>query len=141
MDRDPASILDIVLACRRLRRFVTGRTPEDLDRDDLLLYAVLHAIALIGEAATRRSFEFRQDHPDIPWREIIGTRNRIIHGYDTVRIDIIWDIAAAKADLLLEQLEPLLPPEPGTSRDRPRGEGDINDSLPGAGPLPADRGG
>jgi Ribonuclease HepT-like len=53
MDRDPASILDIVAACRRLRRFVGGRTREDLDRDDLLLYAILHAIALIGEAANR----------------------------------------------------------------------------------------
>jgi hypothetical protein len=40
MDRDPASILDIVLACRRLRRFVAGRVREDLDRDELLLYAV-----------------------------------------------------------------------------------------------------
>ena len=66
MDRDPASILDIVLACRRLRRFITDRTREDLDHDDLLLYAVLHATALIGEAATRLSLEFRQDHPQIP---------------------------------------------------------------------------
>jgi uncharacterized protein with HEPN domain len=119
MDRDPASILDIVAACRRLRRFVAGRTREDLDRDDLLLYAVLHAIALIGEAANRLSLEFRQDRPEIPWREIIGTRNRIIHGYDTVQIDIIWDIAASKADLLLEQLEPLVPPGPEAPPDVP----------------------
>src|SRR6516164_1246729 len=109
MNRDPASDLDIVLACRRLKRFAAGRAREDLDRDDLFLYAVLHATALIGEATTRLSAEFRQDHPEVPWREIIGTRNRIIHGYDTVKIDIIWDIAASKADLLLEQLEPLLP--------------------------------
>jgi uncharacterized protein with HEPN domain len=120
MERDPASILDIVLACRRLRRFVAGRTREDLDRDDLLLYAVLHATALIGEAASRLSLEFRQDHPGVPWRDIIGTRNRIIHGYDTVKTDIIWDIAAAKAQLLLEQLEPLLPPGPGAPSDAPR---------------------
>jgi uncharacterized protein with HEPN domain len=120
MDRDPASILDIVAACRRLRRFVAGRAREDLDRDDLLLYAILHATALIGEAAIRLSLEFRQDHPEIPWREIIGTRNRIIHGYDTVKIDIIWDIAASKADLLLEQREPLLPTKPGTSSEAQR---------------------
>ncbi len=122
MDRDPASILDIVLACRRLRRFVAGRTREDLDRDDLLLYAVLHATALIGEAASRLSVEFRQDHQEVPWRDIISTRNRIIHGYDTVKIDIIWDIATAKAQFLLEQLEPLLPPEPGAAHDGPRGD-------------------
>jgi uncharacterized protein with HEPN domain len=112
MDRDPASILDIILTCRRLRRFVADRTREDLDRDELLLYAVLHATALIGKAASRLSLEFRQDHPEIPWREIIGTRNRIIHGYETVKVDIVWDIAATKAELLLEQLERLLPPTP-----------------------------
>jgi uncharacterized protein with HEPN domain len=119
MDRDPASILDIVLACRRLRRFVAGRVREDLDRDELLLYAVLHATALIGEAAGRLSPEFRQDHPEVPWRDIISTRSRIIHGYDTVKLDIIWDIASAKAQVLLEQLEPLLPPEPSQSPETP----------------------
>jgi uncharacterized protein with HEPN domain len=112
MDRDPASILDIVLACRRLARFLEGRTREDLDGDELLQFAVLHATALIGEAASRLSLEFRQDHPEIPWREIIGTRNRIIHGYENVKLDIVWDIAATKAVLLIEQLEPLLPPMP-----------------------------
>jgi len=131
MDRDPASILDIVLACRRLRRFVAGRTREELDRDDLLLYAVLHATALIGEAASRLSPEFRQDHPEIPWRDIIGTRNRIIHGYDTVKTDIIWDIAAAKAELLLERLVPLLPPEPVAPTDAPReSQTDPTESAP-----------
>jgi uncharacterized protein with HEPN domain len=112
MDRDPASILDIVLACRRLTRFVGGRIREDLDRDEILQYAVLYVIAVIGEAATRLSPEFRQDHPEIPWREIIITRNRIIHGYDKVKLDIIWDIATTNAGLLLERLEPLLPPAP-----------------------------
>jgi uncharacterized protein with HEPN domain len=112
MDRDPASILDIVLACRRLTRFLEGRTREDLDRDELLQFAVLHATALIGEAASRLSLEFRQDHSEVPWREIIGTRNRIIHGYENVKLDTVWDIAATKALLLIEQLEPLLPPTP-----------------------------
>jgi uncharacterized protein with HEPN domain len=112
MDRDPASILDIVLACRRLIRFTEGRMREDLDRDELLQYAVLHATALIGEAANRLSLEFRQGHAEIPWRDIIGTRNRIIHGYENVKLDIVWDIAANKAELLLEQLEPLLPQTP-----------------------------
>ena len=47
-----------------------------------------------------------------PWGEIIGTRNRIIHGYDRIEFDIIWDIATDKAKLLLEHLEPLLPKPP-----------------------------
>jgi uncharacterized protein with HEPN domain len=115
MERDPASILDIVLACRRLSRFVQCRTREDLDRDELFQFAVLHATALIGEAASRLSPEFRQVHPEVPWRDIIGTRNRIIHGYENVKLDIVWDIAATKAAILIEQLEPLLPAKPETS--------------------------
>ena len=51
MDRDPASVLDIVLACRRLKSFVAGRSRQDLDRDELLQYATLHATAFIGRGA------------------------------------------------------------------------------------------
>jgi uncharacterized protein with HEPN domain len=114
MDRDLGSVLDIVLVCHKLGRFVADRSREEFDHDDVLQYAILHAIALIGEAATRLSPEFRQTHGEIPWRDIIGTRNRIIHGYDQVNLDIVWDIATTKVSLLLEQLEPLLPspPEP-----------------------------
>jgi uncharacterized protein with HEPN domain len=112
MDRDPASILDIVLVCRRLKGFVEGRSRKDLDHDDLFQYAALHAIALIGEAATRLSPEFIQAYTEIPWRDIIGTRHRIIHGYDQVKLDVVWAIATEKVELLLEQLEPLLPQPP-----------------------------
>jgi uncharacterized protein with HEPN domain len=116
MDSDPASVLDIVIACRRLRRFVADRSREDLDHDELFQYAALHATALIGEAASRLSLEFRQATSVIPWREIIGTRNRIIHGYDQVKLDVVWAIATEKVAVLLEQLEPLLsqPPEANT---------------------------
>jgi uncharacterized protein with HEPN domain len=112
MDSDPATVLDIVLACRRLKSFVVGRSRKDLDRDELLQYATLHATALIGEGATRLSADFQQDHPEIPWKDIIGTRNRIIHGYDHVKLDVVWAIATEKVELLLEQLEPLLPQPP-----------------------------
>jgi uncharacterized protein with HEPN domain len=114
MDRDPGAILDIVLACRRLRRFVADRTFDQLQSDEVLQYAVLHATALIGEAASRFSPEFRQAHSEIPCGDIIGTRNRIIHGYENVKFQIVWEIATTKVGQLLEQLEPLLPqpPEP-----------------------------
>jgi|SRR5271157_3013482 len=112
MGRDPASILDIILACRKLSGFVAVRSRADLDEDLMLQFAVLHAIAIIGEAANRLSPEFRQAHLTIPWGEVIGTRNRIIHGYNDVKLDIVWDIAAAKIHPLLEELEPLLPKPP-----------------------------
>jgi|SRR5208337_457193 len=112
MDRDPATILDIVLACYKLIGFVTGRSRAELDQDLMLQFAVLHVIAIVGEAANRLSPEFRQAHPAIPWGEVIGVRNRIIHGYNNVKLDVIWDIAAEKIHPLLEELEPLLPKPP-----------------------------
>ncbi len=100
MDRDPASILDIVIACHKLTGFVAGRSRADLDDDLMLQFAVLHAVAIVGEAANRLSPVFRKAHPAIPWGEIIGARNRIIHGYNDVNLDIIWIIAAEKIHLL-----------------------------------------
>ncbi len=79
MERDPASILDIVLACRRLTRFVEGRTREDLDRDELLQFAVLHATALIGEAA-----KWVARHGESEWKSRRASRllqRRRIGGY------------------------------------------------------------
>jgi uncharacterized protein with HEPN domain len=112
MDRDPASILDIVIVCRKLIGFVAGRSRADLDEDLMLQFAVLHAVAIVGEAANRLSPEFRKAHSTIPWGEVIGARNRIIHGYNDVKLDVIWDIAAEKVHPLLVELEPLLPKPP-----------------------------
>jgi uncharacterized protein with HEPN domain len=108
MDRDPASLLDIGLECRRLRGFVKGRPREDLDHDELLRYAVLHAIALLGEAATRLSPSFSSPTPGYHGAISSAFVHRIIHGYDQVKLDVIWSIATERVELLLEQLEPLL---------------------------------
>jgi len=61
MDRDPATILDIVLACRKLIGFVAGRSRADLDEDLMLQFAVLHAIAIVGEAAKWHQRQLEQD--------------------------------------------------------------------------------
>ena len=104
MDRDPATILDIVLTGRKLTSFIAGRSHAGFDADTQLQYAVLHAIAIIGEAANRLSPSFRSLHPSIPWGDIIGTRNRIIHGYDLVNLDMIWQIATEKVTLILAEM-------------------------------------
>lgn len=113
MTRHPSSTF--VIACRKLIGFVARRSRADLDKDLMLQFAVLHAIAIVGEAANRLSPGFRQAHPTIPWGEVIGVRNRIIHGYNDVKLDIMWDIAAETIHPLLEELEPLLPKPPGAT--------------------------
>ena len=69
-----------------------GRTREDLKSDRVFFLALLKLIEIVGEAANRVSQATQSAHPDIPWREIIGTRNRLIHGYDAVDHDILWEI-------------------------------------------------
>jgi uncharacterized protein with HEPN domain len=68
-----------------------GKSSEDLSDDEVLQAAVMRWIELIGEAANRVSRDTQRKHPSIPWSDIIGTRNRILHGYDEVNLQILWD--------------------------------------------------
>jgi uncharacterized protein with HEPN domain len=75
--------------------FLRGRRREDLETDRLLFLALLKTVEIVGEAATRVSETVRNGHPEIPWQDIIDTRHRLIHGYDTVDNDILWHIVTA----------------------------------------------
>jgi uncharacterized protein with HEPN domain len=77
------------------RRMVSGRARQDLDTDEMLRLALTRAIEVIGEAAARVSTAGRQNHPEIPWTQIMGARNRLIHGYDTISLDILWEAILA----------------------------------------------
>lgn len=66
--------------------------------------AIMYNLIIIGEAANKISDEFREEHPEIPWPSIIGTRNVIIHGYDQVKLQIVWDIIQRNLQSLRESL-------------------------------------
>jgi len=85
-----------------------GRTRDHLESDRMFFLALLKLVEIVGEAATRVSQATQAAHPEIPWREIIGTRNRLIHGYDAVDYDILWEIVSADFPPLAEQLKPIL---------------------------------
>ena len=85
-----------------------GRTRADLDRDRLLNLALVQLVEVIGEAASRLPEEFRSRHPQVPWRQTMGMRNRLIHGYDTVNFDILWTIIQEDLPPLIEQLEAIV---------------------------------
>lgn len=72
--------------------------------------AVIHSLAVIGEAAGKVSIGVRSEHLEIPWREITGMRHRLIHGYAEVRLDVVWAVVKTRLPPLLATLEPLLPP-------------------------------
>lgn len=85
-----------------------GRIRADLDRDRMLNLALVRLVEVIGEAASRVPEEFRSRHPQVPWRQTMGMRNRLIHGYDTVNFDILWTIIQEDLPPLIEQLEAIV---------------------------------
>ena len=111
MRDDAAYLLDILLAARDARSFVSGLTWEEFEGSRLHQKAVIKAIEIIGEAAGRVSAETKAAHAGIPWLEIIGMRNRLIHGYFEVDLRKVWDAAQHDLPPLIAMVEPLIPPE------------------------------
>jgi uncharacterized protein with HEPN domain len=109
MPRNNESLIDIERAARRILRYTDNISRAELEVNDEKLSAILYQIAIIGEATKRLSQDFRQQHPEIPWREIAGMRDMLIHKYDQVDFDVIWDVVQSKLPELLTQLEPILP--------------------------------
>jgi uncharacterized protein with HEPN domain len=73
-----------------LEQFVAGRKRADLDADRMLLFAIVRAIVVVGEAASKVTNETRDASPSVPWAAIVGMRNRLIHGYFDVDSDVVW---------------------------------------------------
>jgi uncharacterized protein with HEPN domain len=109
MPRDNESLIDIERAVRRILRYTDNISRAELEMNDEKVSAILYQIAVIGEATKRLSQEFRQQHSEIPWPDIAGMRDVLIHKYDQVDFDVIWDVVQSKLPELLTLLEPLLP--------------------------------
>jgi len=87
---------------------VDGRTRADLDCDRQLNLSLVRLLEIIGEAAGRMPGEFRDSQPGVPWPEIICLRNRLIHGYDQVDFDVLWEIVTKDLPNLATELERIL---------------------------------
>jgi uncharacterized protein with HEPN domain len=88
-DRD--RIQDIIEAIDRVRRY-TANGRETFDADELIQVWVVRHLQVIGEAASRLSQSARDQQPDVPWREIIGMRHVLVHGYFEVDLDLVWSV-------------------------------------------------
>ncbi|MGC9394644.1 MAG: DUF86 domain-containing protein [Anaerolineae bacterium] len=111
MRRDDAYLLDMLIAAQKARAFVEGMTWEDFTRSELHQNAVMRPLEIIGEAAARISQETRDAHPEIPWAQIIGMRNRLAHEYFRVNLSVVWQTLQRDLVELSALLEPLVPPE------------------------------
>ncbi len=86
-----------------------GRLREDLNADRQFNLAIVRLLQIIGEAAAQVSTTDRQSWPLVPWDDIVGFRNRIVHGYDQIDFDVVWAIVQEDLPKLVVQLSNLLP--------------------------------
>jgi uncharacterized protein with HEPN domain len=77
-------------AAKEARSFIVNRIRKDLDRDRILVLALMKDVEIIGEAAYQVSKATREGLPDIPWDDIIGMRHRMVHAYFDINLDILW---------------------------------------------------
>jgi uncharacterized protein with HEPN domain len=111
-ERDLTRLRDMLDAARKTQAYIQGKSREALEvDDDLIGFALIHAVQLIGEAASKVTLETRTALPRIQWQNIIGMRNLIVHDYLRVDYDIVWQAAMISIPELVAELEKLLPPE------------------------------
>ena len=112
MQRDWDRLLDVAEAARAIRRFIGDRDATSFADDDLVRSAVCAKLTILGEAVRNLSSSFTEAHPEVPWRQIVGTRNRITHGYDQVDYLLVWQIATSDVPKLLSDVEAILATQP-----------------------------
>ena len=121
MSRDDATFLDMLEACRSALEFLGTMDRTQFASDKKARSAVLHQLVVLGEATKRLSAEFRDRNPNIPWREMAGMRDRLIHAYDRVDLDMVWVALKKRLPVLRDFLE-----------QQTRRSGQSPDSQPGA---------
>ena len=95
-------------AAREAESFSENKTRNSLESDRKLALALVKCIEIIGEAATKISNEFREDLPQIPWANIISMRNRLIHAYFDIDLDILWKTVIEDLPPLISKLEEII---------------------------------
>ncbi|MDX2217383.1 MAG: DUF86 domain-containing protein [Oculatellaceae cyanobacterium bins.114] len=101
--------MDIARSAQLILEFAQGLEKPELAVNLEKQSAILYQIVVIGEAVKRLSADFRNQHPQVPWREIAGMRDILTHQYDRVEVDEIWDVIQDDIPQLLSMIEPLLP--------------------------------
>ena len=107
-EADNVRIRHILDAAREAVAFAKGRSRADLDSDRKLNLSLVRLLEMIGEAAKGISQEFRDSHSDLPWKSVIGMRDRLIHGYFDVNLDVVWETVTKDLPALIAKLEKIL---------------------------------
>lgn len=107
-EKDSARLEHMLEAARDAMQFAEGRCRNDLDRDKQLAQSLRKSIEDLGEAAKHVSPEFRNEHPEIPWSRLAGTRDVLIHRYFAIDYDVVWKIVTEHLPEVAAGLERIL---------------------------------
>ena len=112
MSKDDGYVLDMLRAARLAQQFGDERSQLAFLEDLKTQSAVLHQLTELGEAVRRVSQAFRDAHPEVPWQSIAGLRSRIIHDYDDIDLDQVWEVIRRDLPALIPALEQIAKAEP-----------------------------
>jgi len=105
---DRSYVWDMLESSRTVRKFISGKSFHEFLQDEILRLAVERKLEIIGEAASHLPPELTKNHPNIPWKVIIGQRHVLAHDYDEIRYERLWNVCQKDLPILIEQLEALL---------------------------------
>ncbi len=109
-ENDYVRLIHIREAAEKAIRFVDGKTRDSLDGDDVLVFALVHALTIIGEASNSITESFRAAHPQIPWAVMTGMRHRVVHAYFDLNLDMVGDTVTQNPPSLLKAITEVSPP-------------------------------
>ena len=105
---DKVRLKHMLDAALEIHQYVKASKREDLDNDRKLVHSLVRLFEIIGEAASQVSDELRENINEIPWFIIIGMRNRLIHAYFSINLDVVWKTSTEDIPSLIKELERLL---------------------------------
>ena len=111
MSRDMAYLLDILLHAKDARDFTIEIDKDTFFSDHKCQFATIRCLEVIGEAVKRLSYDFQKTYPDIPWSKMAKMRDLLIHAYDRVDLEEVWDTVQNDIPALISALERIIPPE------------------------------
>ena len=102
---DREFLMDMLIACEKIMKYTRDLSYEDFRRNDMVIDAVVRNIEILGEASKNVSEGLKKRYPEVEWREISRTRDKIIHFYFGVDLSIVWDIITVDIPPLRKKLE------------------------------------
>ncbi|GHV68080.1 DUF86 domain-containing protein [Bacteroidia bacterium] len=116
--RDSGRLLHIIEAIDNVFEFTHGVSFGDYSANKLLRFATVKNIEIVGEAAYMLSKPFKEQHPEVPWNDVVATRHVLVHGYHQIKDDRVWHIIQNDLPQLREQIKGILATESNNPPDR-----------------------